>query len=91
MAAVLDISPSERELESLWRTFHRSWVAVSDELARAEAQLRAESDPRIHAAQEQVAHALRRHERHARDMLEHFERRAREFRSRTATYRPRYE
>jgi DNA gyrase inhibitor GyrI len=81
MAAVLDISPSERELESLWRSFYRNWVAASDELAR------------LDAAEVLDTHALdtlREHERQARLLLDRYEQRMRDFRSRTAAYRPRY-
>lgn len=87
MAAVLrDLQAHESELENLWRVFNSCWVSASEELARAEELARQASSEAMYAQ----VHVLRIRERRQRAILDEFERRMHELRSRTGRYPARY-
>ena len=88
MSAVLeDILPGDAELEQLWRSFHSAWVGASESLADAQDRLVArERDGSAQDFDRVVVRMLRRQERQCFAVLERFEHRLNEFRSRTAAF-----
>jgi hypothetical protein len=92
MGAVLeDLLPSERDLEQVWRGFHAAWVGASEALADAQERLlERERAGTAQGFDRMLVHMLRTQERHCFAVLERFERRMHEFRSRAAAFRPGY-
>ena len=83
-----DILPSEAELEQLWRSFHSAWVGASEALADAQDRLVArERDGSAQDLDRALVLMLRAQERRCFAVLERFEHRLSEFRSRTAAFR----
>ena len=88
MSAVLeDILPSEAEFEQLWRSFHLAWVGASEALAEAQERLLdRERDGGAQDFDRVLVRMLRTQERQCFAVLERFEHRLNDFRSRTAAF-----
>lgn len=86
-----DILPSESELEQLWRSFHSAWVGASEALADAQDRLVArERDGSVQEFDRMLVRMLRAQERQCFAVLERFEHRLNEFRSRAAAFHAGY-
>lgn len=94
MAAVFDPRPTEGELEDLWRLFHTGWVRAHEAFLQAERHAHELRDRArqgrgrgLSEADLALLRMLHHQERLQRRMLEQFEHRMRELRSRTTALR----
>jgi hypothetical protein len=92
MSAVFkDTWSRERELEELWRRLHLAWVHANEDLAQARERLLAPGrDEAMHEADRQLIRMLLMQEQKSLALLEQFEQRMRDLRSRTAAFRSGY-